>query len=167
MIRPVWLHVSYASLKLSAVVMHTVSQRASLMSAMGTRGWWVCLCQHCAAQVGKSLVPPSKTVTCLTLYLYLFSTCYVSGQPQLPSAVDQTVISLSSLRHKLTKRKASPRTRSTSACAFTGLIFKKAASSWSCGGELGHNATLKPFFCLPLTTSSTIKRQSGFVSGYS
>lgn len=30
--------------------------------------------------------------------------------------------------------------------ALTGLIFKNTAPKWSCGGEQGHKATLKPFF---------------------
>lgn len=54
-------------------------------------------------------------------------------------------------------------------CGLTGLIFKNTAPKWSCGGEQGHKATLKPFFflCLPLaTSSSTSKRQSGFMSRY-
>lgn len=39
--------------------------------------------------------------------------------------------------------------------AFTGLMFQKAASKWSCGGEQGHNGTLNPlFFSFPLQPTS-------------
>lgn len=167
-VRPVLVRVSHARLKLLAVAMHKIARRVWLMSATA-RGWWVCLCQHWD---GKSGVPPSSAAACLPLYPF-FSTCYLCGWPQPPSAVDQTALLPSPLRtdhrqsRKLTKGNKSPRRWRINTRAFTGVIFKKAASKWSCGGEQGRNATLKPFFCLPLTTNiSTSKRQSGFMSGY-
>lgn len=110
---------------------------------------------------GKSWVPPSTTATCLSLYPF-FSACHVTDQPQPPSAVDQTAFSPSSLRndchqsHKLTKGKESTRRWRINTSASTGLIFKKAASKWSCEAEREHNATPKAFFCLPLFLPTSV-----------
>lgn len=58
-VRPVLIRVSHARLKLLAVVMHKIARRVWLMSATA-RGWWVCSCQHCTAQMGDPGCHPPR-----------------------------------------------------------------------------------------------------------